>query len=239
MANDIRDAFPGESRIKIVMCGQGTLGVSGGNSIRLFGGTSIDTDATFIACGGGDPVDHVDCWGWAGYFLASPTFDTANLTTLAAEWAAAATPDEKEAVCAQYAEAVESSNSYNENLARYRDTLLPAYASALLAEGKFTVMYEGGWDKTVTGGTDELNDFLKAVKRSRAWARILRTLFEAFKTTDGAFMPSDYIMLDERWGHAYPDLYSTLGYDGGPLDEAWTQIGLYNTNRRRVRIKFG
>ena len=82
MAKDIRDAFPDEDQLQLVMAGQGTLGVSSGNSIRINGGSTLDTDADFVAAGGGDPIDYFDGFVWAGYFEATSAFDTANLATI-------------------------------------------------------------------------------------------------------------------------------------------------------------
>ena len=89
-------------------------------------------------------------------------------------------------------------------------------------------MYEGGWDKTVTSGTAQVNSFLVAVKRSQAWADALTGFFNAFNATAFAFMPADYVEVDERWGHAYPDLYGTSSVEGAALDKAWLASGSRN-----------
>ena len=104
---------------------------------------------------------------------------------------------------------------------------LPEYAKAFGAAGKTTIMYEGGWDRSVTNGSSQVNAFLAATKRSQAWADALIDFFDAFKTTANAAMPAGYVMVDPRWGHAAPDTYGGT-IEGGGLDKAWIKAGARN-----------
>lgn len=173
---------------------------------------------------------HHDYWAWAAYFLAGSAYDSANLASLAAAYAAAAgNPEAQEAICATYVKNGVVGSGYSETIATYRDVRLPAYASAFGAIGKATIMYEGGWDRAVTGGTSQVNDFLAAVKRSQAWADALKSFFDAFNSTAFAFMPADYVQVEPRWGHSYPDNYGGSSIEGAGLDKAWIAAG--NRNR--------
>lgn len=225
MVNDIKASFPPASypRIKYAMCGQGTLGISGTNSVRINGNANYDGDALNVW--GGDPITHFDAFAWAAYLLAHSSFETANLANYVASWLAAPTAADKEAVCALYVEGIIGTGS-NETISRYGGTLLPAYATAMTAVGKETWMYEGGWDRAISGSTDTQN-FLTACKQSQAWANALRDFFDMFDGVAGAKYPADYIELDARWGHASPDLYSG-GVEGAALDLAWQAIALRN-----------
>jgi hypothetical protein len=225
--NDIKTAFPSEPQLKYIMEGQGTFGVSGHNNTRINGAANFDSDVWNTW--GTAPHTHYDAFAWAGYFLAGSTYDTANLATLAASYAAATTDAAREAVCRTYVDDGVANSGFAEAIARYRDTLLPAYADEMASHGKYAIQYEGGWDKTVTGGTAEVNAFLVACKQSRAWARAYQNYVLSFRELSGhpnvethAYYPADYIMVDQRWGHAYPDTYSG-GVEGGNLDRAWLQ----------------
>lgn len=236
LSRDLRAAFPAEfasGRLKYVMEGQGTLGISGINQTRINGGATLDGDALFITLGGGDPIDYHDGFAYASYFVAEDAFDTANLTDLAAEYADATTDAARETVCSTYVDGVIGTTT-GETIGRYRDVLLPAYADEMHTHGKIAMQYEGGWDHSVTNGTDEVDAFMVAVKKSRAWARALQYYFRGWIAQSGnanvattAYYPADYIMLDARWGHAYPDTYLD-GVEGAGLDAAWVLIGKNN-----------
>lgn len=234
MVNDIKAAFPRASypRIKYVICGQGTLGISGTNSVRISGNANYDGDALNVW--GGDPIDHFDAFAWAAYFLAGSTFDNANLATYVASWLAAPTLQEKEDVCALYVAGIIGSGA-GETISRYGGTLLPAYASAMVARGKETWMYEGGWDRAIDGSSDQ-QSFLAAVKKSWAWAKALKNFFNMFEGVDGCKYPADYVMLDSRWGHAWPNTYLD-GVEGARLDRVWRLVSLRNCSRRQMLIK--
>lgn len=234
MVNDIKTAFPPASypRIKYVMAGQGTLGISGTNSVRINGNANYDGDALNIW--GGDPIAHFDAFAWAAYFLTTNAFETANLATCVANWVAATTAVDKEAVCATWVAGIIGSGT-GETTSRYGGTLLPAYASAMVALGKETWMYEGGWDRAIDGSTDQQN-FLTACKQSRAWAVALKDYYNVFDSTSGAKYPADYVALEPRWGHASPNFYSG-GVEGGALDLAWKYSALRNQGKRRFLVK--
>ena len=231
MVNDIKAAFPPASypRIKYVMCGQGTLGVSGTNSVRINGNSNYDGDVLNVW--GGDPIAHFDAFAWAGYLL--PASET-NLATYVATWVAASTPQAKEDACALYVTDIIGSGS-GETISRYGGTLLPEYATAMVAVGKETWMYEGGWDRAITGSADT-QSFLTACKQSWAWAKALKDFFEMFEGVAGSKYPADYISLDSRWGHASPDFYSN-GVEGAALDAAWQVLALRNRSKRRLLVR--
>lgn len=221
MVEDIKSMFGANPRIKFVLSGQGTIGIANGstNYNRAFGTSQFSKDP--LNTWNSTPMSHHDYWAWAAYFLAGPTYDSANLSALAAAYAAASgDAAAQEAICAVYVSNGVVGSGYSETVATYRDQHLPAYASALAATGKGTVMYEGGWDKSVSGSTAQINAFLIGVKRSQAWADALKSFFNAFNSISSAFMPADYVQVDQRWGHAYPDTYGGT-IEGAGLDKAW------------------
>lgn len=231
LVNDLKTAFPAHAQLKYVQCGQGTLGVAGINATRINGNATYDGDAWNTW--GGNPIDHFDGFAWASYFLAGSTFDTANLTTLAANYAAAGTDAAREAACSTYVDGVLGSAASGETINRYLNTLLPAYCDEMVTHGKIALQYEGGWDRAISG-TAEVQTFLTAVKKSTAWAVATRYYFDGWLEQSGnanvettAYYPADYIMIDARWGHCTPDTYLN-GVEGGRLDLAWAQIADYN-----------
>lgn len=227
MVKDIKTVFGGTNRVKYVLSGQGTIGIANGstNYNRAFGATAYNNDVLYD---GTSPIAHHDIWAWAAYLLAGPTYDGANLATLAAAWVAnAGNPTAQEANCATYVTNGVFGSGYSETVSTYQNTRLPEYAASMVGAGKLTCMYEGGWDKTVTAGTSDVNNFLIAVKKSQAWSDTLAAYFDAFNSTAGAFMPADYIQVDQRWGHTYQDTYSG-GVEGGGLDKAWLAAGTRN-----------
>jgi hypothetical protein len=228
MVKDIESEFGAEPRIKFVLSGQGSSGIEKGsqNYNRAFGTTQFAKDPANIW--GESPISHHDVWAWAGYFLAGPKYDSLNLANLAASYAGQAGDEAaQEAICAKYVSEGVVGSGYSETIGTYRDIKLPAYASAFGAVNKATIMYEGGWDRSVTNGNAQINAFLIAVKKSQAWAFALRDFFDAFNSNKFAFMPADYVQVDQRWGHAYPDAYSGT-IEGGGLDSAWFAQGSRN-----------
>lgn len=238
MSEDIRGAFPGETRIKIVMAGQGIQGPAGsGNTIRINGSAAVDADPAFIAVGGGEPYEYWDYFAWAGYWtIEGSSYETTNLATLAANYAAATTQDAREAVMATYVDALCDATTGSQTVNDYKDTLLPAYNSAMAAIGKNTIMYEGWWDRQVTnGGSAEINAFLVATKRSRAWAHKTADFMWAFSAQSNAYYPAVYIMVDARWGFCTTDTYLN-GVEGANLSEAWERLSLYNHGKKRFTL---
>jgi hypothetical protein len=225
MVEDIKAAFPDNSRIKFVLCGQGTVGVQGGNSVRINGSPQFRDDV--LNKRHTSPIDHFDYFGWAAYFSAPALFEKENLSNMTATWLAAdGDALRQEAICASYIDGIIGKGT-GETTSRYGRILLPAYASAMAAKGKATIMYEGGWDRSTSNGTKEQNAFLVACKKSQAWANALKDFFGLFKLTEAAGYPADYIELGDRWGHASPDLYSDR-VEGAGLDKAWFAIQQYN-----------
>ncbi|MDP1702587.1 MAG: hypothetical protein Q8L53_16745 [Aestuariivirga sp.] len=235
LVNDLKAAFPAHPQLKYPMCGQGSVGISSPNVTRITGNANYDGDAWNTW--GGDPIDHFDGFAWAGYFQAGTTFDNANLATLAANYAAATTDAGREAECQSYVDGVLGSAASGKTVNRYRNTLLPAYCNEMAAHGKIAFQYEGGWDRAISG-SEEVQAFLVAVKKSRAWARAWQYYLQGFVSQAGnanvaalAYYPADYIMIDARWGHATPDTYANE-IEGGNLDMAWVQGGKFNRGIR-------
>lgn len=231
LVNDLKSAFPAHPQLKYVICGQGTWGIAGPNEIRINGSANYDGDAWNIW--GGAPMDHFDGFGYASYFFAPAAFDTANLATLAANYAAAATDEAREAECQTYVDGIIGSGT-GETISRYRNILLPAYCDEMASHGKIAFQYEAGWDHSVTAGTEEVNAFLVACKKSRAWARAYQYNMRGFISQSGnanvatrAFYPADYVMIEQRWGHCYPHTYLN-GVEGAGLDMAWVLTGKNN-----------
>jgi hypothetical protein len=230
MVEDIKSALGANSRVKFVLSGQGTVGIASGsmNYNRAFGTTQFSKDP--LNTWGTSPIAHHDYWAWAAYFLAGPAYDSANLANLAAAYATATAAGDtavQEAVCATYVKNGVIGSGYSETLATYRDLHLPSYARTFGAIGKGSIMYEGGWDRSVTNGSSQVNAFLVAVKRSQAWADALVSFFDAFNSTANAAMPAGYVMVDPRWGHSAPDTYGG-NIEGGGLDKAWLKAASRN-----------
>lgn len=247
MCQDILAAGFPRARYKLVMAGQGTLGISAGtmNYLRVNGSTNMLTDALNPV--GATPMSLHDYFAWAAYLTIDPavgggSWETTNLASIVASWVShAGDAVAQEADCAAYVAGFENTGtSGNETVYRYRDLLLPAYATALGALGKTTIMYEGGWDRAITGGSADQNNFLIAVKKSRAWARKLRSFFDAFDNTASAEYPSDYILLNSRWGHLSPDSYTNAvgGVEWSGVDLAWKLAALRNQGKRQFVIRF-
>jgi hypothetical protein len=73
--------------------------------------------------------------------------------------------------------------------------------------------------------------FLRACKRSQAWADAYISWFNAHNSDPAYAMPADFVLLDDRWGHCVPDAYdvqftSTTGYAN--MDKAWLAIAARN-----------
>jgi hypothetical protein len=226
MAKDIQAAFPGNSRIKYVLAGQGTLGIAGGtmNYLRVHGTTAMLTDS--LNPGGAEPMSVHDFFAWAAYVYNDDSNATYSLATCTTAWLAAGSdPVAKEAAYALYVQGIKTFGG-TQTIDQYYGTLMPSYASAMVALGKQTMMYEGGWDHAIAGSADNIS-FLTACKQSQSWATALKNAQDTFNSVNGAIMPADYIQIDARWGHADPDLYSG-GVEGAALDLAWLALGTRN-----------
>jgi hypothetical protein len=245
LVNDIKAAFPAETasgRIRFVLAGQGVLGVSGGNSDRIYGNTHYDNDVLNIW--GGDPIDHFDAFAWAHYGNASSeAYRDANRPRLVSEYLAATTPAEIEAVCQEWVTDGVIGSAGPEGILTYAYTRLPEYAAAMAAKGKVTIGYEGGGGHDLTGSADT-DDFLTAVKASRAWARVWQRFLRAWiaqsdypAVATSAFYPTDLGLSSEAYGHIgfSDDNFYLNGIEGGALDEAYHITCLYN----KSRISFG
>lgn len=225
---DIKAAFPGNSRIQYVLAGQGTLG-SGHivNAVRLNGNSQY-----FGAIGDSNtPLSNFDYWAWGGYFHSDNGATNAaySIPTLAAAWLSGDATAKATAISNMVLAATTPAIGGGETTLRYSGTLLPEYISVASAQGKKTIMYEGGWDESVTNWTSDQNAFLMAVKRSAAWATALRNFHDAFNSTV-AEGPADYVMIGAQFGHTpagNPDTYSG-GVEGASLDLAWHALKARN-----------
>jgi hypothetical protein len=78
---------------------------------------------------------------------------------------------------------------------------------------------------------DASNLFLRACKRSQAWADAYISWFNAFNTDPAFAMPADFITLDDRWGHCWPDAYDTQFTSStayANMDKAWLALAARN-----------
>lgn len=220
---DIEAAFPDHPQIKHVLCGRGSGGTAGSpNASRIGGTANYDGDVWNIW--GGDPIDHFDAWGYAAYIAAGPIYDAANLTTLAAAYAAASTDIAREAVCATYVNDGFINSGESPALVRYRDVILPDFANAMALHGIPSIHYEGWWDRDTADGTAEVNAFLVACKASRALALAWQNYHAAVLNQNNAYYPAKYVMFQSRWGENIDSVDGYLnGVEGGALSKTYLQ----------------
>lgn len=237
MCKDIQAAFPRVSypRIKYVLGFWGSQGIANGshNYLRTHGTTAVLTDA--LNPSADKPISVHDYAAFAAYIYNDDSNATYSVATCETAWTAAVGAVAKEAVCATYVQGMQTYGG-SQTFDAYYGTLLPAYATAMGALSKNIIMYEGGWDRAISG-TSAQQDFLKAAKRSRAFALALKDALNTFDTTANALYPADYIALDSRWGHAPDDFYSG-GVEGAALDLAWTMLGLRNRGKRQMLVHY-
>lgn len=147
---DIKKAI-NSSRLKFVLAGQGTLGISGLNAARIDGTKFVLNDPLNVWGPTIAPMAHHDHFAFAGYFFARSSFDAAYLASLTNNWVASiGNAAAEEAACAAYVQALVDPNiGGGETVDRYRLSLLPAYAAKMKSYGKSAIMYEGGWDRDI------------------------------------------------------------------------------------------
>jgi hypothetical protein len=151
-AEDIKNSVPTYTpRLKFVLAGQGTLGISGLNLARIDGTRFYLNDPLNVWGPSSTPIVHHDYFAFAGYFAPQASFDTANLANYTNNWVAnIGNPAAREAACAAYVNGIVNPTvGGNETVDRYRLTLLPAYVSKMNSYGKYVIMYEGGWDHDI------------------------------------------------------------------------------------------
>ncbi|MBR0725039.1 hypothetical protein [Bradyrhizobium manausense] len=148
---DIKSSAYSSSRLRFVLSGQGTLGVSGLNQYRIDGTAYFLKDPLNVWGAAAAPMTHHDYFAYAGYFVASPSFDAAYLAKYADSWVAnLGNAAAQEAICSAYVKGiVDPTLGGNETVDRYRLALLPAYISKMKTYGKAVIMYEGGWDHDI------------------------------------------------------------------------------------------
>jgi len=151
-AEDIKRSPYNDPRLRFVLSGQGTLGVSGLNAARIDGNKFYLGDPLNMWGPSVAPMVHHDYFAFAGYFAPDPSFDAANLNSLASTWVAnIGNAAAQEAACKDYVNGiVNPAVGGNETVDRYLLTLLPAYAAKMRTYGKYAIMYEGGWDHGIT-----------------------------------------------------------------------------------------
>lgn len=153
VAEDIKkSASFNNMRLKFVLAGQGTLGVSALNAGRIDGSKFYLSDPLNVWGPTVAPMAHHDYFAFAGYFAAQASFDTANLANFTNNWVAnIGNPAGQEVACAAYVNGiVNPAVGGNETVDRYRTILLPAYAAKMKSFGKSVIMYEGGWDHAIS-----------------------------------------------------------------------------------------
>jgi len=149
MVEDIKQTAAG-ARVKFVLAGQGTLGVSGLNAARIDGTKFFLTDPLNKWGAAVSPMMHHDYFAFGGYFVAQNSFDTSQLANLTNAWVSSLGYSAlEEAACSSYVSGiVNPAIGGNETVDRYK-TLLAAYAARMKSLGKYAIMYEGGWDHDV------------------------------------------------------------------------------------------
>jgi hypothetical protein len=138
------------SRVKFIMAGQGTLGVSGVNVSRIDGTTTLKTDLLYSW--GDAPANHYDAFGWGAYWTPDSGWVSTNLPPAASSWVSHnGNASAQETDCANYVlNAVQvASGSNTETMDNYA-TKRSAYATKMASYSKDTIMYEGGWDQNIT-----------------------------------------------------------------------------------------
>lgn len=148
---DIKKSVYNSSRLRFILAGQGTLGISGLNSARIDGTNFYLTDSLNVWGPTIAPMTHHDLFAFAGYFAPQASFDTANLANCTNNWVANTGNAAAQGVaCAAYvAGIVNQTLGGSETVDRYRLTLLPAYVAKMKSYNKSVVMYEGGWDHNI------------------------------------------------------------------------------------------
>ncbi|WP_315741977.1 MULTISPECIES: hypothetical protein [unclassified Bradyrhizobium] len=148
---DIKTAMSNSHRLRFVLAGQGTVGVSGVNAARIEGTKFFLADPMNIWGARVPPMAHHDLFAFAGYFVANQAFDAANLDSLTKAWVnSIGDPAAQEVVCAAYVRGlVDPSVGGGETTDRYGRALLPAYVNKMKSLGKSVIMYEGGWDHDI------------------------------------------------------------------------------------------
>jgi len=139
---EIKAAFPGDPRIKYVLGFQGTFGATGPNVIRFNGNTQYNAAI-------GDaftPMSNFDWAAWAAYVYNDDSNATYSLATCATAWNGTAND---EATFALYVAGIVSAVDHRQESIYYYTVKLADFATAAVAQGKKTIMYEGGWDHVV------------------------------------------------------------------------------------------
>jgi len=241
LVNDIKSAFPGNTRIKHIMGGWGGVVFDlTTNAIRIDGHALITVDPWNTW--GVAPMVHFDAFAFASYYISTTTFHNANAAPLAAAYDAAVLAgdvEEQEAVCSQYVVGVLGATPADAGTVKFfAENALPQYlARVRTVYGKDVIGYEGGWERSVTSGTTPVNNLMKACKRSFAYAATLEYSYKKWLAATGAYSPADYINLEERWGHAFPHSYAG-GVEGAGLDKAYRAIETVNQNKEIFRRTF-
>lgn len=68
-----------DSRVKYLMVGQGTLGVTGHNLTRISGNSQVTTDSFFLSLGISNPIDYFDAWA-SGCYIDGQATSSATCT---------------------------------------------------------------------------------------------------------------------------------------------------------------
>jgi hypothetical protein len=146
-----------------------------------------------------------------------------------------------QAVVNYVAQAVNISGA-SQTFGYYGNLLTAQYAPSLTAIGKSAIQYEGGWDaQTIQGQTQgghvlTANDvlFTVAVQGSSQWATAQVNYFNTWVSTAGAFLPSLYVGVDQRFGltsvnngAVNPDTYSG-GVEGAAFNSTFSAVGTNN-----------
>jgi len=238
MHQDIATAYPTQlaaSRLIRVQGGHSGFGPPVGsgdtNGIRVVGNSNVLGDAWNT--GGTAPYVKYEALAWAPYTDATSTNYAVDYPTYKANYAAAAPGAAREAIAANWVALIDAGG--DQGNAYLIGTMLPQTAAFMVARGRTTICYEGGynWDTLPNGGSgNDANGtlFLTGVQTSAAWATSQKALFDAFPGTTGAYHPAIYYQTSSnRWGYNRPNLDNWLGgVEGAGLNQTWTAMGVYN-----------
>ena len=167
--DDILQAFPGNTRIKTILAGQGSPGVGGGtiNDWRIDGTSFYANDPLVTGnprLNGKKPMEYPHSYfAFAGYMTAQASYKSGRLLTLQAQWiAAVGDPVAQEAACALLvADFANGTNGIGgETMFRYGGALLQAYSAKVAPMRKYIIMYEGGWDDALSAISSNASQFL-------------------------------------------------------------------------------
>jgi hypothetical protein len=229
---DAKAAMPSYlSRIKFVLGGQGSNGLGYPNDTRLNGDANYWTNAG----GSASPLSEHDCFATASYFDSygsSGAWDAANISTMANAWNShVGNAVQQEADCAAWLAGMLYTAQGGSQTVQAYTSLITTYDTAVAAQGKIFINYEGDWNHATApghynwdggnwGGTASvISNFMFACKASQAWGTGSRVYYDAFNAKTNSQYPAGYVLVGAQFGHTPLIAYNYTGgvdsYRGG------------------------